>query len=171
MSLSKKYSVLGLDPGLRCTGYSLIQTGPEGYNIIDCGTLKSSTKDTISDRLKDISKQLQGILNEYLPDQAALEETFMAQNPKSALLLGHIRGALLLTISLLNIPAFEYSPREVKMAIVGYGAADKYQVRSMLQNILHSNLEEYPLDATDALAVAVCHIHTTGQRWKKDLSQ
>jgi crossover junction endodeoxyribonuclease RuvC len=162
------YSVLGLDPGLNCTGYSLIQIGPEGYQLIDCGTFRTCSKDTLSYRLKNICSKLQDILNGFRPDYAAIEETFVAQNARSALLLGHIRGALLLTISLCEIPTFEYSPRAVKMAVVGYGAASKSQVRSMLCNIFHLNLEKYSLDATDAIAVAICHIHTNGNRVIKD---
>ena len=159
------YSVLGLDPGLNCTGYSLIQTRPDGYQLIDCGTFRSSSKTPLSDRLRAICTQLQEVLKGFqTPDHAAVEETFVSQNARSALLLGHIRGALLLTISLCGIPVFEYSPREVKMAVVGYGAASKLQVRSMLQNILHLDLGKYPLDITDAMAVAICHIHTNGSR-------
>ena len=161
------YSVLGLDPGLNCTGYSLIQTMSDGYQLIDCGTFRTPGKATIADRLKGICSQLQDILNGFRPDQAAVEETFVAQNARSALLLGHIRGALLLTIAQCDIPTFEYSPREIKKAVVGYGAASKYQVRSMLQNILRINLEKYPLDATDALVVAICHCHTNGNQWGK----
>lgn len=166
MKGTDSYSVLGLDPGLRCTGYSIIEVRQRDYAIIISGTLRSAPKLPLSDRLKGICAELRLILNNYRPNQAAIEETFMAQNPKSALLLGHIRGALMLTISLLDIPIFEYSPREVKMAVVGYGAAEKSQVRSMLYNILHINIEKYPLDATDAIAVAICHIHSINFRTK-----
>jgi crossover junction endodeoxyribonuclease RuvC len=154
------YSVLGLDPGLNCTGYSLIQIEPKGYQLIDCGTFRTSSKSSLPERLKSICSELQKILKGFQPDHAAIEETFMSQNARSALLLGHIRGALLLTVCLCGIPTFEYSPREVKMAVVGYGAASKSQVRSMLQHILRLDLGKYPLDATDAMAVAICHIHT-----------
>jgi len=171
MTRPTSYSVLGLDPGLNCTGYSFIKIKPEGYQLIDCGTFRTSSKDSLSCRLKNICTKLQDILKGFRPDYAAIEETFVAQNARSALLLGHIRGALLLTISLCEIPAFEYSPREVKKAVVGYGAASKYQVRSMLCNIFHFNLEKYSLDATDAIAVAICHIHTNGNKIIKDSSK
>ena len=162
MAGSSTFSVLGLDPGLTCTGYSIIQIESETCYLADCGTFRTSSKTPISERLKCICNKLKEIIKEYRPDHAAVEETFMAKNARSALLLGHIRGALLLTIALYDIPAFEYSPREVKMAVVGYGAADKFQIRSMLQNILKIKAEKYPLDATDAMAVAICHIHTHG---------
>ncbi|MGA1863522.1 MAG: crossover junction endodeoxyribonuclease RuvC [bacterium] len=164
MAGPSSYSVLGLDPGLNCTGYSLIQFGSGDYQLIDCGTLRTCSKDNLSFRLKKICSELRDILNGFQPDYAAIEETFVAQNARSALLLGHIRGALLLTISLCGIPAFEYSPREIKMSVVGYGAASKSQVKSMLCNIFRLNLERYSLDATDAIAVAICHIHTNGNR-------
>ncbi len=171
MAGPSSYSVLGLDPGLNCTGYSLIQIEPKGYQLIDCGTFRTSSKNPLPDRLKTICSQLQKVLKGFKPDYAAIEETFMSQNAKSALLLGHVRGALLLTIGLCDIPTFEYSPREVKLAVVGYGAASKSQVRSMLHHILHLDLEKYPLDATDAMAVAICHIHTNGNRHFKDLQK
>jgi crossover junction endodeoxyribonuclease RuvC len=158
------YSVIGIDPGLHCTGYSIIQSGPEGYKLMDCGTFRTSSKNSLPCRLRKICNQLDDILKGFQPDHAAVEETFMAQNAKSALLLGHVRGALLLTISHCGIPSYEYSPREVKMAVVGYGAASKFQVRAMLHHIFQINLEKYPLDATDAIAVALCHIHTHGSQ-------
>ena len=110
MDVPSSYSVLGLDPGLNCTGYSLIRIEPEGYQLIDCGTFRTSSKDSLSSRLKNICLKLQDILKGFRPDYAAIEETFVAQNARSALLLGHIRGALLLTISLCGITAYEYSP-------------------------------------------------------------
>ena len=165
MSDASSYSVIGVDPGLNCTGYSVVRIKSGGYQLIDCGTFRTSNKTPLPDRLKSICNQLQDILNGLHPDYAAIEETFMAQNARSALLLGHIRGAILLTISHCNIPTFEYSPREVKMAVVGYGAASKLQVRSMLRHIFRNDLEKYPLDITDAMAVAICHIHTVGNRF------
>ncbi|MBN2372588.1 crossover junction endodeoxyribonuclease RuvC [bacterium] len=159
------YSVLGMDPGLNCTGYSIIEMMSGGYRLIACGTFRTPGKAAISDRLNGICTQLQEVLNGFRPDHAAVEETFVAQNAKTALLLGHIRGALLLTIAQFGIPTFEYSPKEIKKAVVGYGSASKCQVRAMLTNILRMDIEKYPLDATDALAVAICHCHTNGSRW------
>jgi len=158
------YSVLGLDPGLNCTGYCLLRTGPEGYQLVNCGTFRTPSSFPLPLRLKSICSRLEEVLTGCHPDEAAVEETFMAQNVRSALLLGHIRGALLLTISRFDIPTFEYSPREVKKAVVGYGAASKVQVRSMLPHLLHSALKQYPLDATDAIGIAICHVHTHHNR-------
>ncbi|MGA1843434.1 MAG: crossover junction endodeoxyribonuclease RuvC [bacterium] len=158
------YSVLGLDPGLNCTGYCLLRIRPEGYGLVNCGTFRTSCSSPLSLRLKAICSRLEEVLTGYHPDEAALEETFMAQNARSALLLGHIRGALLLTVSRFDIPVFEYSPREMKKAVVGYGAASKEQVRSMLPHLLRTPIEQYPLDATDAIGVAICHVHAHHNR-------
>lgn len=150
--------VLGVDPGTLITGYGVIETRNGKLKILDCGAIKNNTRTSMPLRLKLIFETLNEITEKYNPDEFAIETAFYGKNAQSALKLGHARGVAMLTAVMREIPTHEYSPREVKKAIVGNGAAAKEQVQFMVKSLL--KLKELPkhYDVTDALAVAICHI-------------
>ena len=151
--------VLGIDPGLIQTGYGLIKVGSEKKQVIDYGTISPNSKDKLALRLLAIYNDLLSIINEYEPSVMAIEEVFYGKNVKSALLLGHARGVSMICAAKYNIPVFEYSARKVKQSITGNGNAHKSQIKYMIMKEL--NLKEFnaPIDASDALAIALCHIY------------
>ena len=151
--------VLGIDPGLIQTGYGLIKVGSEKKQVIDYGTISPNSKDKLALRLLAIYNDLLSIINEYEPSVMAIEEVFYGKNVKSALLLGHARGVSMICAAKYNIPVFEYSARKVKQSITGNGNAHKSQIKFMIMKEL--NLKEFnaPIDASDALAIALCHIY------------
>ena len=151
--------VLGIDPGLIQTGYGLIKVGSEKKQVIDYGTISPNSKDKLALRLFAIYSDLLSIINEYEPSVMAIEEVFYGKNVKSALLLGHARGVSMICAAKYNIPVFEYAARKVKQSITGNGNAHKSQIKFMIMKEL--NLKEFnaPIDASDALAIALCHIY------------
>ena len=151
--------VLGIDPGLIQTGYGLIKVGSEKKQVIDYGTISPNSKDKLALRLLAIYNDLLSIINEYEPSVMAIEEVFYGKNVKSALLLGHARGVSMICAAKYNIPVFEYAARKVKQSITGNGNAHKSQIKFMIMKEL--NLKEFnaPIDASDALAIALCHIY------------
>ena len=151
--------VLGIDPGLVQTGYGLIKVGSENNQAIDYGTISSSSKDKLASRLLAIYDDLLSVINEYKPSVMAIEEVFYGKNVKSALLLGHARGVSMICAAKYNIPVFEYSARKVKQSITGNGNAHKSQIKFMIMKELNLKNFNAPIDASDALAIALCHIY------------
>lgn len=147
--------IIGIDPGSRYTGYGIIQRDKNRSIYIDSGCVKL-TESTPALRLQKIFSELQKIIHHYQPHEAAIEQVFMHQNPGSALKLGQARGAAIVA---LGMPVTEYSARQVKQSVVGYGAASKAQVQSMVQQLLNIS-NALQADAADALAIALCHAHT-----------
>lgn len=152
--------VLGLDPGSLRTGYGVIEEGESGFCVIASGIL--TQRGSLPDRLKRIYEGLNLIIRQYAPEAIACETPFVAKNAKSALRLGQVQGVILLCASYHQLPYYEYSPLEVKMSLTGYGKAPKEQVRDMVQRILRLK-DTPPLDASDALAVAICFLHCNGK--------
>jgi crossover junction endodeoxyribonuclease RuvC len=150
--------VLGVDPGTLITGYGIIETRNGKMKILSCGAIKNDSHTSMPLRLKLIFETLNDITEQYHPDEFAIETAFYGKNAQSALKLGHARGVAMLTAVTRNIPTHEYSPREVKKAIVGNGAAAKEQVQFMVKSILKLKELPKPYDVTDALAVAICHL-------------
>ena len=147
--------ILGIDPGSRITGYGVIQQNGNHYRFLDCGILSATQKDFPS-KLKIIFSGLQNIIQEFHPTEVAVEEVFMSRNANSAIKLGQARGCAITAAAIHDLPVGEYSPREIKQAVVGYGNASKGQIQEMVKRLL--NLREVPFeDAADALAVAICH--------------
>ena len=144
--------ILGIDPGSRLTGFGIIEDSPCGYRYVASGSIKIKA-DYFPDRLKQIFDGLLEIVDNYQPEQMAIEQVFMHKNADSALKLGQARGAAICAVQTQNIPVFEYAARQVKQAVVGKGAADKTQVQHMVK-ILLSVQGELSLDASDALAIA-----------------
>lgn len=150
--------ILGIDPGSRITGYGVIrEIGKGQLQYIDSGCIRTSDA-PLGTRLNEIFNGICQLLEAYTPNEAAIEEVFLYQNPQAALKLGHARGAAMVACASHRLVINEYSPREVKQALVGYGAAQKEQVKQMVMKILL--LSRAPQsDAADALAIAICHSH------------
>jgi crossover junction endodeoxyribonuclease RuvC len=152
--------VLGIDCGSRITGYGVVDTNGADCTLVRCGVIRSRSSDPLAVRLKEIHAGIIEIIRELGPDVAAFESLFYSNNVQSALKLGHVRGVSLVAAAEANLPVFEYSPAEVKSAVTGYGRAEKPQVQQMVRALLKLETTPEPLDASDALAVAICHVHT-----------
>ncbi len=153
--------ILGVDPGTAVTGWGIVQLTTRGARFVGAGVIRTKSADPLESRLLTLSEGLQIILDTHQPVIAAVEEPFFGENARSALVLGQARGALLLTLARKGLPVSSYSPREVKRAAVGNGAATKEQVAFMIGRILGLSPtpdgKPFPNDATDALAIALCH--------------
>jgi crossover junction endodeoxyribonuclease RuvC len=150
--------VLGIDPGTKRTGYAVVEAVGESVVIISSGTLTTSAKAPFHEKLKVVYEGLLDIVATYEPDEIAVEDVFVKKNARVALKMGHVRGVALLVAAISGIALGEYSPGEVKQAIVGSGAASKEQVTFMVTALL--KMVDIPSeDEADALAVALCHIH------------
>ena len=152
--------VLGVDPGSHATGYGVISTGPV-VRMLAGGVIRTSTGAPLADRLLTIHTGLTDVIAAHDPVAMAVEDLFNAKNPRSSLILGHARGAILLAGAQAGLPVSEYAPREVKQALTGNGAAAKEQVRFMVMRLLCLK-DEPPLDMSDALAVALTHAGRSG---------
>lgn len=152
--------VLGIDCGTERTGYAVIDSDGIVHRMAEAGVIKTDTRRPLADRLLVISAGLRDVLGKHAPDCAAVEDVFHAVNARSALKLAHVRGVALLVLAESGLSVGEYSPMEVKMSVVGYGRAEKAQVQMMVRSIL--SLERpLPEDASDAVAVAICHATQT----------
>jgi len=149
--------VLGIDCGTEKTGYGVIDSDGRSHRMIAAGCIRSSARDPLEQRLLNIAGRLRALLAEHRPDAAAVEEVFFAVNAKSALKLSHVRGVALLLVAEAAVTLAEYSPLEVKMSVVGYGRAEKTQVQQMVASLLGLPEPLQSEDASDALAIAICH--------------
>jgi len=148
--------ILGIDPGSRAAGYGIIEVDNSRLNFLCCGVIRVETKQSFPQRLLEIHQGITEVIDSHRPDLVAIEEVFMAKNANSALKLGHARGVLVLAAMQSKLPLAEYTPRQIKQAVAGYGNADKAQIQQMVKAIL--SLANSPShDAADALAVAICH--------------
>ncbi len=152
--------VMGIDPGSLCTGYGIVEETGGNLTSVHFGSISSKSKNPFADRLKTIYDGLAAVIEEYRPDAVAVEDICFAVNAKSTIKLGQTRGVALLAAAKADIKLAEYTPLEVKQSVVGYGRADKYQVRHMVTALLKLKTKPEPLDASDALAVAICHLHS-----------
>lgn len=149
--------ILGIDPGLRRTGWGVIDVTGTRLSAVAYGAIAAPTTQALSDRLNHIFDAVQELVAEYRPHEAAIEETFMASNASSALKLGHARAAALLAPAQAGLPVAEYAARLVKKSVVGTGAAAKDQIAAMIGVLLPGTKAK--ADAADALAIAICHAH------------
>jgi len=177
--------VLGIDCGTEYTGYGIVELLSDDCNndcndgrnndrnnarnnasnddrlvCIICGAIKVSPSDPMPTRLSRISIGLQALISQHRPDRVAIEEVFYAANVKSALKLGQVRGVAMLAAASAGLEVAEYSPLSIKSAVVGYGRAEKHQVQQMVTRLLRLDQIPEPADAADALAIAICHLHT-----------
>lgn len=162
MPKTASFRILGVDPGSRATGYGVIQQEGSQLHFITCGVIRANEKLSFSARLLVIHDGIYEIIEKYSPVAAAVEDVFVAVNPRSALKLGHARGVAILAAMRQGLSIYDYTPRMVKQAVVGYGNADKNQVQEMVKVLL--KLTDAPSqDAGDALAVAICHANYANQ--------
>ena len=152
--------IFGIDPGSERTGYGCVETDGSRHRIVTCGAITSAASVSFPERLLAIHTGLSALLAECRPECVAIESLFFATNVRSALKLGHARGVAMLAAVEAGLPVVEYTPAEIKRAVVGYGRAEKHQVQEMVKLILGLATVPSPHDAADALAVAICHVHS-----------
>jgi crossover junction endodeoxyribonuclease RuvC len=152
--------VFGIDPGSVRTGYGCVETDGTRHRIVACGAISSPASVSFSQKLVDIHRRLVELIDECRPDSVAIESIFYAKNVASALKLGHARGVAVLAAAQAGLAVVEYSPTEIKRAVVGFGRAEKPQVQQMIKLLLGLAAVPSPHDAADALAVAICHLNS-----------
>lgn len=159
--------IMGIDPGLATLGYAFLEKNNNSFQLIDYNVIKTSSDITDVKRLKKIYDRLQDLIKNYNPDCMAVEELFFNKNVKTAIRVGQARGVILLSGADAGLKVSEYTPLQVKQAVVGYGRASKHQVQHMVKALLNLESIPEPDDAADALAVAICHGHNYGfnKRW------
>jgi len=155
--------VLGIDPGSLITGYGLVKKGGHGSHIsLSHGRIRLKASAPLSSRLLALSEELEKVIGAYDPDVLSIESVFFAKNARSSLVLGHARAVPLLLAAAHGMEVYEYAPRQIKSAVTGFGAATKAQVQKMAGSLLH--IDDMPgSDASDALAVALCHLYRTSE--------
>ena len=153
--------IFGIDPGSERTGYGCVEQSGSRHHLVLCGSLAAPAAASFPERLRHIHGGLVALLAECQPDCVAVESIFHAKNVRSALKLAHARGVVLLAASEAGLCVYEYAPSEVKRAVVGYGRAEKPQVGQMVKLLLGLARVPAPHDVTDALAVAICHLHNS----------
>ena len=151
--------VLGVDPGLGITGFSIMDTKRNQTHLSAYGTIKPKPKDSLPKRLNYLFEEMNKILDQFSPDVMAIEDAFYSKNVKSAMTLGQARGSLILAAAQADILVHEFAPRKVKMSVCGNGAASKEQVSYMVTQILKLKEPPKPLDVSDAMAVGLCYIN------------
>ncbi len=156
--------VLGIDCGTERTGYGVIESDGREHRMVVAGVIRTHPKDSLETRLLVIGKGLRAVIVQYAPECAAVEGVFHALNAKTVIKLAHARGVALLAIAEAGIPLGEYSPMEVKRSVVGFGRAEKEQVQMMVRSLLHLDGEIASQDASDAVAVAICHANHSSTR-------
>ena len=150
--------ILGIDPGTVRMGYGVIDTDAGDVSFVDCGVLQAPQRDPIEKRLRQIYDQLRALIERVSPGVVAIEEPFVVQAPrKSALAVGEARAIALLAAAKRDLPIFQYTPTKVRLTVAGYGAGGKEQTQQMVSLLLDQPLDAFPFDASDALAVAICH--------------
>lgn len=151
--------ILGVDPAISTTGYALIEFKNKNIEILDFGCIRTDSKAAFPLRLKEIYDDISKLIEQHQPHAFAIEEVIYSQNIQIALKMGQARGVSLLAAVNFLVPTYEYSPREVKLAVTGNGAANKQQVQRMVTKLLKLSKLPSPYDISDAMAVAICHCH------------
>lgn len=152
---------LGIDPGTATTGYGLVRLEPDGSLLVaKYGVITTPKNTPPAERLLMLYDQLGDLIQEHKPDTAGVEKLFFQRNVKTAIAVGQARGVVLLVLAKAGLDVFEYTPNEIKQAVAGYGSADKRQVQEMVRVLLTLDEVPKPDDAADALAVAICHLHS-----------
>lgn len=161
--------IMGVDPGTATTGYGIINCVGSAFRLIECGIIDTNCKASMCCRLQTIYNDLMKIINFYQPEHYAVEEIFFSKNTRTAIPVGQARGVALLAGANAGLEVFEYKPLQVKMAVTGYGGADKGQVQYMVKTLLSLGSIPKPDDAADALALAICHAYNNGFNKKVSL--
>ena len=160
--------IIGIDPGLRHTGWGIIEAEGTRLSYVSDGAVHSVTEDDLATRLLQIHQQIMAVLNEFQPDEAAIEETFVNKDARATLKLGQARGVVMLAPVLLKIPVAEYAPNVIKKSVVGNGHAEKDQVKHMVKILLPRAVMK-TADSIDALAIAICHAQHRGHQKLKEM--
>ena len=155
--------ILGIDPGYAILGYGIVEMKGNRFTSCDFGAVTTDAKTAMTDRLKHIYGTLMDIISEFEPEVAAIEELFFNTNSKTALLVGQARGVAILACANSGLEIYEYTPLQIKQALVGYGRAEKGQVQAMVKTLLNLGETPKPDDTADALAAAICHGHSSGR--------
>ncbi len=155
--------IIGIDPGTICCGYGILESGVRGSGLtyITAGDIKLNKKAPLSERLKIVYDSLKAVINEHNPSHLCLEKIFYHKSIRAALALGSVRGVALLLAAQTGIPVFEYNSTALKMALTGYGRAEKRQVQEMVKILLNLKSSTLGVDSTDALALCICHINSS----------
>lgn len=155
--------VLGIDCGSEITGYGVVELArDEQLSFVAAGAIRLVSRKPLPERLAEVFGAICKVIERHEPSVVAIEDVFYAANAKSALKLGHVRGVAMLAAAQLQIPVAEYAPLAIKSAVVGYGRAEKIQVQQMVARLLRLGAPPEPADVADALAIAICHLHTAG---------
>ena len=149
--------VLGIDPGVATVGFGVVDFGKNSQRLVEYGVITTPAGLPLSNRLLQISNDMEELIHTFKPDEIAVEELFFSKNITTGIAVAHGRGVILLAAEKLGVPVFEYTPMQVKQAVVGYGGAEKRQVMLMTQRLLNMKEVPRPDDAADALAIAICH--------------
>jgi crossover junction endodeoxyribonuclease RuvC len=161
--VSDRVIVLGIDPGTITTGFGVVAFENGRMRAVSWSRLTNPAAAPLAERLSRIHAEVARQIEAHRPDEVAVEDVFQAKNVRSALKLGHARGVALLAAAEAGLPIFEYAPREVKLSVVGVGSATKAQVSSMVRRLLDMGSDRLREDESDAVAVAICHIHKRGR--------
>jgi crossover junction endodeoxyribonuclease RuvC len=157
--------VIGIDPGTASTGYGVVRQGDNGrLELVAYGVISTPSDQPMSERLRDLHMELTDLLALHQPDSGAVEKLFYSRNVSTAISVGQARGVSMLAFAQANIPVDEYNPRVVKQSVTGYGGAEKSQIQEMVRSLLGMDVLPKPDDAADALAVAICHLHSAETR-------
>ncbi len=156
--------ILGIDPGYAILGYGIVEQKGNRFTPVEFGAVTTDAGSPMPDRLKHLYNSLMEIITEYEPEVAAIEELFFNTNAKTAIMVGQARGVAVLACANSGVEIFEYTPLQIKQALVGYGRADKNQIQVMVKTILNLDKVPKPDDTADALAAAICHGQTAGHR-------
>ena len=162
--------VLGIDPGSDRTGYGCVETNGTRHRLVTCGAVATRGAASFADKLLTIHCEIARLIEVCHPDSLSVENLFSAVNTRSALKLAHVRGVAMLAAVEANVEVAEYTPAEVKRAVVGYGRAEKHQVQQMVKLLLGMPVAPSPHDVADALAVAICHLNHLGPLGRANLS-
>lgn len=149
--------IMGIDPGLNRTGIGIIDVQNRDFVYVHGEVFRTNAKESLHERLKLIFQSVSSAIKDFKPDVCVIEEVFYSNNVKTAITMGHTRGVILLAGALQNVKIVSYSPREIKLSVVGTGRASKEQVQFMVQKILHLKEKPTPMDISDALSMAICH--------------
>jgi crossover junction endodeoxyribonuclease RuvC len=163
--------VLGIDPSVQSTGFGIIEYSDNSYSVLVYGAIKPKRSLPFHHKINTIRTRVEELINVHKPDEVAIENPFYAQNIKTALALGQVRGAILVAVASQDCELCEYSPLEIKKAVTGYGQADKDQVNAMIKTLLDVQDDRMGTDASDALATAYCHLNSRLFQQKVSLSE
>jgi len=152
--------VLGIDPGTAITGYGVVSAEDDHLTLVTCGVITTPSVQPLPERLRTIYQELSALIAQHRPQAVAVEEVLFGRNVRTAISVGHARGVALLAAAQAGLPIFTYTPTAVKQAVGGYGGANKRQIQEMVRMLLALPAVPQPDDAADAVAVAVCHIHS-----------